>query len=202
MTESIQKIDYSSINKIIDKVASILFKVLPTPIFKIHSIIKSAKMFGILAIIILLIGSILTSKTAIEYKDKTNLVITEYDDGEVIKTSSRIIDGKADEKCSVIKDELTGKNKIMKCNKKVTIWIRYLIFTVIGFLIPLYFIMPVANLMHFRKKYFANPYHNLSVDYLLRFFYPLKWGEIWNNQKYDDMRKSAYLKAMYGNKND
>tara|TARA_E500000178_G_C16869243_1_gene683509 strand:- start:116 stop:724 length:609 start_codon:yes stop_codon:yes gene_type:complete len=202
MTESIQKIDYSSINKIIDKVASIMFKALPVPIFKIHSIIKSAKVFGIVAFLILLIGSILTSKAAIEYRNKTNLVITEYDDGEVIKTSSRIIDGKPDGKCSVIKDEITGNKKIKKCNKKVKIWIKYLIYTVIGFLLPLYFIMPVANLMHFRKKYFANPYHNLSVDYLLRFFYPLKWGEIWNNQKYDDLRKNTYLKAMYGNKND
>ena len=77
---------------------------------------------------------------------------------------------------------------------------RYLIFTLIGFIAPFLLIMPVANLLHAKKKYFSNPYHNSLIDYLLRFFYPLKWGEVWNNQRYDEVRKGELLKSLYGEK--
>ena len=202
MTNSLQKIDYSSINSIIDKIASVVYKALPHPIFKWHSIVAAARLFGSLSFIIFLIGLTLTIISAVRYRNKTLLVITKYENGEVTKTKSRILDQIPDGKCRRIDDEVTGERKYKKCNKAVRYWFRYLIFTIVATILPLFFIMPLANFTHFRKKYFANPQHNTTVDYLLRIFYPLKWGDVWNNNRYDDMRKNNYLKALYGTKKD
>jgi hypothetical protein len=203
MTSNIQNIDYQSINNIIDKITSVVYDALPHPVFKIHSILKMAKTFGILALVTLLIGLIFVIKSYYDDKDKTVVTITEYENNKKKIKKKIILNENLEKKCTQFFDKDKESLKYIRCNSKFNFnWIKNLAITLLISLFWIMLIMPLADFDYYKKRYFANPVHNVVVDYFLRLFYPLKWGEIWDNQKYDNLRKSIFTKSMYGSKDN
>jgi hypothetical protein len=177
-----EKIDADGIIKITNNFFDKLSTYLPKPVFKLPSLIYGLKISGIITIILLIILIIVLLIINPKIRKSYNysiLRIKYYKDNKIIKIDNLKIDKKIKKK---------NINKFYdKDNKLIRIEIEdfppaplRIQLTLIFIVIIIIFISLFKFLsdMHYNRRLrFANPYHRTLIDYLLRFFYTLKWGK-------------------------
>lgn len=184
--ESSNKIDADAIIKITNNFFDKFASYFPKPVFKLPSIIYGLRISGLIILILFVISCIIIILKINDIRKLYNysiLRIIYYKDNKIIDKKILKINKKVnkketnyfyDENNILIREEISD---LAPFNYKITFTILIIILILIfGVLFQF-----LSNMHYNRQLRFANPIQRTLIDYLLRFFYPLKWGTIPGN---------------------